>query len=391
VYGVGFRRFSVSHHLYHLVKDQAAYKTAVLEAKALAEQGHLVTFGIKPTYPEVGFGYIEANGHDVLSFKEKPDADTAQSYIDQGNYYWNSGIFCFKAGVFLDELKQYVPEMYQACQDALDSGVKHENDEEDKTTSTSNNSTNTSNNTTTTSNVITRHDRVILDREIRIDLKKMNAIPEDSIDYAVMEQSQKVKMVPCDMGWSDLGSFDALYDEVKQPGLGNAVLPRLEDSPEPICVDSTNNLIVARERQIALVDVEGLLVVDTSDAILISKKGSSQKVKNVVAEIKKQTPELSEIHRLAFRPWGSYEVLVNTEGYKVKRIVVKAGGRLSLQKHFHRNEHWIVVSGTATVTVDDKRCLVRPNESTYIKMGQTHRLENEGKIDLVMVEVQVGE
>ncbi|WP_321325721.1 mannose-1-phosphate guanylyltransferase/mannose-6-phosphate isomerase [Thiomicrorhabdus sp.] len=337
----------------HLVKDQAAYEAAISEAKALAEQGNLVTFGIKPTYPEVGFGYIEANGHDVLSFKEKPDADTAQSYIDQGNYYWNSGMFCFKAGVFLDELKQYAPEMYQACEKAMPKDG--------------------------------------CDAEIRIELDAMNAIPEDSIDYAVMEQSQKVKVVPCDMGWSDLGSFDALYDEVKQPGLQNAVLSRLDDSPEPICIDSTNNLIVARERQIALVDVEDLLVVDTSDAILVSKKGSSQKVKAVVAKIKKQSPELADIHRLAFRPWGSYEVLVNTEGYKVKRIIVKPGGRLSLQKHFHRNEHWIVVSGTATVTVDDNRCLVRPNESTYIKMGQTHRLENEGKIDLVMVEVQVGE
>ena len=337
----------------HLVKDQAAYEAAVLEAKALAQQNNLVTFGIKPTYPEVGFGYIEAKGNDVSSFQEKPDADTAQSYINQGNYYWNSGMFCFKAGVFLEELKQYAPEMYQACLDAMPKDG--------------------------------------CNNEIRIELEAMKAIPEDSIDYAVMEQSQKVKVVPCDMGWSDLGSFDALYDEVKQPGLDNAILARLEDSPEPICIDSTNNLIVARERQIALVDVEDLLVVDTSDAILISKKGSSQKVKNVVAQIKKQSPELTEIHRLAFRPWGSYEVLVNTEGYKVKRIIVKPGGRLSLQKHFHRNEHWIVVSGTATVTVDDKRCLVRPNESTYIKMGQTHRLENEGKIDLVMVEVQVGE
>jgi mannose-1-phosphate guanylyltransferase len=325
----------------------------VVEAKALAEQNNLVTFGIKPTYPEVGFGYIEANGNDVSSFKEKPDVDTAQSYIDQGNYYWNSGMFCFKASVFLDELKQYAPEMYQACQDAMPKDG--------------------------------------CDNEIRIELDAMKAIPEDSIDYAVMEQSQKVKVVPCDMGWSDLGSFDALYDEVKQPGLDNAVLSRLEDSPEPICIDSKDNLIVARERQIALVDVEDLLVVDTSDAILVSKKGSSQKVKAVVAQIKKQAPELSDIHRLAHRPWGTYEVLVDTAGYKVKRIVVKPSGRLSLQKHFHRNEHWIVVSGTATVTVDNETKLVRPNESTYIKMGQVHRLENDGKIDLVMIEVQVGE
>ncbi|BCN94332.1 xanthan biosynthesis protein XanB [Thiomicrorhabdus immobilis] len=337
----------------HLVKDQAAYETAVIQAKALAEQNNLVTFGIKPTYPEVGFGYIEADGNDVLSFKEKPDALTAQSYIEQGNYYWNSGMFCFKAGVFLAELQKYAPEMYQACLDAMPkTGCK---------------------------------------TEIRIDLEMMNAISEDSIDYAVMEKSNKVKVVPCDMGWSDLGSFDALFEEVKQPGQDNAVLPRLEDSPEPICIDSKNNLIVARERQIALVDVEDLLVVDTSDAILISKKGSSQKVKEVVAQIKKQTPELTEIHRLAHRPWGTYEVLQDSQQYKVKRIVVKPGSKLSLQKHFHRNEHWIVVSGTATVTVDQNVFFVRPNESTYIQMGQLHRLENQGKIDLVMIEVQVGE
>jgi len=337
----------------HLVKNQTAYEKAVLEAKALAEQNDLVTFGIQPDYPETGFGYIESKGHDVLSFKEKPDTTTAQSYIDQGNYYWNSGMFCFKAGVFLDELKQYAPEMYQACQKALPENSSLE--------------------------------------ELNIDLKAMQNIPEDSIDYAVMEKSQKVKVVPCDMGWSDLGSFDALYEEVNQPGLVNAVLAREENSPEPICVDSNNNLLITRDRQIALVDVNDLLVVDTSDAILISKKGSSQKVKNVVAEIKKTQPELAEIHRLAHRPWGTYEVLVNTEGYKVKRIVVKPGSKLSLQKHFHRNEHWIVVSGTATVTVDNNHSLVRPNESTYIKMGQLHRLENEGKIDLVMIEVQVGE
>ncbi|WP_127471331.1 mannose-1-phosphate guanylyltransferase/mannose-6-phosphate isomerase [Thiomicrorhabdus aquaedulcis] len=340
----------------HLVKNQAAYEHAVLQAKALAQQGYLVTFGIKPTYPEVGFGYIEADkhqGNDVISFKEKPDATTAQSYIDQGNYYWNSGMFCFKAGVFLHELQTYAPDIYQACKEALPQENCH--------------------------------------TEIRIDLDKMHAIPEDSIDYAVMEKSHIVKVVPCDMGWSDLGSFDALFDEIKQPGLVNAVLSRLDNSPQPICIDANNNLIVTRERTIALIDVDDLLVVDTSDAILISKKGSSQKVKNVVAQIKKQAPELAEIHRLAFRPWGTYEVLVDTKGYKVKRIVVKPGGRLSLQKHFHRNEHWIVVSGTATVTVDNTTMLVRPNESTYIKMGQTHRLENDGKIDLVMIEVQVGE
>jgi mannose-1-phosphate guanylyltransferase len=337
----------------HLVNDQQAYENAAMEAKALAEQDNLVTFGIQPSYPETGFGYIEADGSDVRSFKEKPDLETAKSYIDQGNYYWNSGMFCFKAGIFLNELKQCAPKIYQACEKAIQG---HENQS-----------------------------------EVRIDLEAMKAIPDDSIDYAVMENSKIVKVVPCDMGWSDLGSFDALYDEVKTNSKSNAVLPRTKNSPEPICIDSKNNLLVTRDRQIAMVDVDDLLVVDTTDAILISKKGSSQKVKNVVAEIKKSQPEMAEIHRLAHRPWGTYEVLVNTKGYKVKRIMVKPGGRLSLQKHYHRNEHWIVVSGTATVTVDDEVKLVRPNESAYIKMGQMHRLENHGKIDLYMVEVQVGE
>ena len=233
----------------HLVKDQAAYESAVKEAKKLAEQNNLVTFGIQPAYPETGFGYIEADGNDVKSFKEKPDAQTAQAYIDQGNYYWNSGMFCFKAGVFLEELKTLSPEIYSACEKAMPSNL--------------------------------------CESEICIDMDAMKTIPEDSIDYAVMEKSLKVKVVPCDMGWSDLGSFDALFDEVKSEADTNAVLARTENSPIPICVDSSDNLLVTRDRQIALVDVNDLLVVDTTDAILISKKGSSQKVKNVVAEIKK--------------------------------------------------------------------------------------------------------
>ncbi len=339
----------------HLVKKPAAYEAAVLEAKSLAEKGDLVTFGIKPTYPETGFGYIESKGHDVLSFKEKPDKKTAQAYMDSGNYYWNSGMFCFKAGVFLNELKHYAPAIYESCLRAMP---------EDLTCS-----------------------------ELNIDIKAMQEIPEDSIDYAVMEKSQKVKVVPCDMDWSDLGSFDALFDEVKseQTEQSNVVVSDQVGYPEPICIDSTNNLMVTQNRQIALVDIDDLLIVDTADAILISKQGSSQKVKNIVAEIQKAQPELAKVHRLVHRPWGTYEVLVDTGGYKVKRIVVKPGSKLSLQKHFHRNEHWIVVSGTATVSVDNEVSLVRPNESTYIKMGQLHRLENEGKIDLIMIEVQVGE
>ena len=263
-------------------------------------------------------------------------------------------MFCFKAGVFLDELKQHTPEIHQACLEAV-------------------------------------AELDIKNTILKIEHPQMVAIPEDSIDYAVMERSDKVKVIPCDIGWSDLGSFDALYDETKTTEQPNAVVLRGQNAQQPISIDSQNNLVIARDRQIALIDVEDLLIVDTSDAILISKKDSSQKVKKVVAQIKKIKPELAEIHRVAHRPWGTYEVLVDTKGYKVKRIVVKPNGRLSLQKHYHRNEHWIVVTGTATVTVENETKLVRPNESTYIKMGQVHRLENGGKIDLVMIEVQVGE
>lgn len=338
----------------HLVKNQSAYEAAVTKAKALADQGFLVTFGIQPTYAETGFGYIEAKGNDVLSFKEKPDSPTAQAYLEQGNYYWNSGMFCFKAGVFLEELKQHSPDIYAASVNAL-------------------------------------ADEDLQQATLKVQQQLMLDIPANSIDYAVMEKSTKVKVVPCDIGWSDLGSYDSLYVEVKTADEDNAVLLRGEDAQSPININSQNNLVVARDRQIVLIDIEDLLVVDTADALLISKKGSSQKVKDVIELLKVDHPELTEIHRLAHRPWGTYEVLIDSNQYKVKRIVVKPGQKLSLQKHYHRNEHWVVVSGTASVTVDEDVFLVRPNESTYIKMGQVHRLENHGKIDLVMIEVQVGE
>ncbi|MCL5795929.1 MAG: mannose-1-phosphate guanylyltransferase/mannose-6-phosphate isomerase [Gammaproteobacteria bacterium] len=340
----------------HRIHHQTAYNEAVSQAKALALQDRLVVFGIQPTYAETGFGYIQAQGNQVLSFTEKPDSATALAYLEQGCYYWNAGMFCFKAGVFLAELKQYAPDIYQAC--------------------------------------ISAHQNALLDHQVtKIVLADMQSIPEDSIDYAVLEKSDKVSVVPCDIDWSDLGSFDALYQEVKrqQGDVSNAVLMRHAFTPEPVCIDAVNNLIVSRDRQISLVDVEDLLIVDTVDALLIAKKGSSQKIKQALSQVKRTQPELAQSHHLTHRPWGSYEVLVNAQGYKVKRIVVKPNASLSLQKHFHRNEHWVVVSGTATVTVDDKVFLVRPNESTYIQMGQMHRLENQGKIDLIMIEVQVGE
>ncbi len=331
----------------HLIKDEKEYEKVLLKAKELANDNNLVTFGITPTFAETGFGYIESeNTYDVKAFHEKPDFKTATEYLDAGNYYWNSGMFCFKAGVFLDELKKYSPEIFETSQIALENASK--------------------------------------DTITRIKHDDMNNIPEDSIDYAVMERSSIVKVVPSDINWSDVGSFDALYEELEKDENGNTL------NPNHISIDSKNNLIYGNERKIATVDIEDTIVIDTGDALLISKKGSSQKVKKVVEEIKKDT-ELHNIHLTGHRPWGTYTVLEETPGYKIKRIEVKPGKRLSLQKHYHRNEHWIVVSGTATVTVGESTKYVRPNESTYIKMGEIHRLENEGKIPVVLIEAQVGE
>ena len=345
----------------HLIKDEKAYLEAVEKAKVLAASDKLVTFGITPQYPETGFGYIEANasengkskmengGLDVLSFKEKPDLKTATSYIEAGNYYWNSGMFCFKAGYFLAELKRHTPEIYETS--------------------------------------LTAYENAKSEEMIRIFHDDMAAIPEDSIDYAVMEKSDSVKVVPSDIAWSDLGSFDALYEELPQDEAGNASSTQGNDL---IIQDSKNNLVIS-EKLVATIDVDDLLIIDTADALLVSRKGSSQKVKNVVKQLKERNSELPNIHVTAHRPWGTYTVLDEAEGYKVKRIVVKPGKRLSLQKHYHRSEHWIVVSGTATVTRGEAEFLVRVNESTYIPMGELHRLENVGKIPLVMIEAQVGE
>lgn len=335
----------------HLVRDENAYKAALQRAETLAAQDNLVTFGITPQYPETGFGYIEAEGESVRAFHEKPDAATAQRYLDAGNYYWNSGMFCFKAGIFLDELKSHAGPIYDACAAAYGSARR--------------------------------------DELIRIDHEAMAAIPEDSIDYAVMEKSSRVRVIPSDIGWSDLGSFDALYDELPRDADANALL-QTDGGGDPVTVNARGNLIVS-EKLVAAIDVDDLLIVDTADALLVTKKGSSQKVKEVVGRLKERGSELPNIHVTAHRPWGTYTILDESNGYKVKRIVVKPGRRLSLQKHHHRSEHWIVVSGTATVTRGSDVFLVRANESTYIPMGEVHRLENVGKIPLVMIEAQVGE
>lgn len=340
----------------HLIKEEQAYGEVLHVAEKLAMDNHLVTFGIVPNYAETGFGYIEAdcdnaeigtNGFDVKAFHEKPDAQTAAGYLNEDRYYWNSGMFMFKAGVFLEELRQYAPEIYGTSKMAFENAA--------------------------------------VDEMRRIKHEDMISIPENSIDYAVMEKSRKVKVVPSEIGWSDVGSFDALYAELPKDDNGNTV------NENHIAVDSKNNLVYGSERQIATIDLEEMIVIDSGDALLVSKRGSSQKVKQVVQKLKDIGSSLSNIHRTAYRPWGTYTVLEDSPGYKIKRIVVKPGKRLSLQKHYHRNEHWIVVSGTATVTVGNETKIVRANESTYIKMGEVHRLANDGLLPVVLIEAQVGE
>jgi mannose-1-phosphate guanylyltransferase len=337
----------------HLIKNEDEYLKVVKRAAELANNENLVTFGIKPSFAETGFGYIESeslNSENVKAFHEKPDLESATKYVESGNYYWNSGMFMFQAGVFLDELKKYSPGIYEACERAM--GKARDSWES---------------------------------QMLRIQHEDMLKIPSDSIDYAVMEKSEKVKVVPSDIDWNDVGSFDALFDELPKDQDGNTI------NTQHISIDSKNNLIYGSGRKIATVDIEDTLVIDTGDALLVSKKGSSQKVKQIVQELKSRKSELHNIHLTGYRPWGSYTILEDSDGYKIKKIEVKPGKRLSLQKHFHRNEHWIVVSGSATVIVNDERFVLNPNESTYIKAGQVHRLSNEGMLPLVIIEAQVGE
>ncbi|MCK9162621.1 MAG: mannose-1-phosphate guanylyltransferase/mannose-6-phosphate isomerase [Arcobacteraceae bacterium] len=347
----------------HLIKDEVEYQKVVQKAKELASEDKLVTFGITPTFAETGFGYIEAkivsskskdvNGLDVVRFHEKPDLKTAESYLEANNsqltthsslFLWNSGMFCFKAGVFLEELKLYAPDIYESC-------------------------------------LVAFENKKIQHSTLRIQHSHMEAIPNESIDYAVMEKSNIVKVVPSDISWSDVGSFDALSSECS------------ELSAKSYEEDCSNNFYYnSNDRKvIAAIGLEDFIVIDSDDALLIAKKGETQKVKNIVQKLNLDNSPLTTHHSLTYRPWGTYTVLEESNGYKIKRIVVQPGKRLSLQKHFHRSEHWIVVSGTATVIVGDEKRLVRPNESTYIKAGELHRLENEGKIPVVLIEAQVGE
>lgn len=336
----------------HLIENQVAFASAVKQASDLAQRGNLVTFGIVPTAPETGFGYIEADGHTVKRFVEKPSVETAQEYLDSGHYLWNSGMFCFTAGAVLEQLGIHAPAIYEHALAAWAAT-------RDKTQGNS--------------------------PMMEIDAATFAAIPENSIDYAIMEKSAKVAVVPGSFGWSDIGSWNALCDLVPPDAAGNRVIG------EAVLVDVGNTYIQSEGRMVAAIGLNNLLIIDTPDALLVADRDRSQEVKKVVQQLKLMDHDSHKLHRTVARPWGTYTVLEESTNFKIKRIVVKPGASLSLQMHYHRSEHWVVVSGTASIVNDDKEMLVRTNESTYIPAGHKHRLVNPGLTDLVMIEVQSGE
>jgi mannose-1-phosphate guanylyltransferase/mannose-6-phosphate isomerase len=335
----------------HVVRDADAFRAAVQAAIPAAEQGALVTFGIVPDAPETGFGYIQAERGEgirkVLRFVEKPDGGTAQRYLDDGGYYWNSGMFLFRASRYLDELRNFRPDILEATTRAF-AAAQRDGD------------------------------------FIRLDKEAFSDCPSQSIDYAVMEQTDAAMVLPVDIGWNDVGSWSALWDVAERDADGNA------HHGDVIAVDSRNSYAYAR-RLVALVGVDDMIVVETDDAILVARKDKVQQVKDVVALLKQEQRSQAALHREVHRPWGSYDSVDHGARFQVKRIKVKPGAQLSLQSHTQRAEHWIVVTGTARVTRDNDVFELHANQSTYIPIGAKHRLENPGGEMLELIEVQSGD
>ncbi len=341
----------------HVIQDENAFIAAVQKAIPLAQQGKLVTFGIVPQSAHTGYGYIQRgeeleSGFSVKGFVEKPNLETAQKYLDGGKHYWNSGMFLFKASRYLTELKTHRPDIAQACEASL------------KDTSTD------------------------LDF-IRILKEEFIKCPDESIDYAVMEPlcnagTNDAVVVPLDAGWNDIGSWSALWEESPKDKNGNAI------KGDAILQNTHNCLIHSNERLVATVGLDDIVIVDTKDAVMVAHKDKVQDVKAIVAQLKTQGRNEWQLHREVYRPWGKYDAIDQGERYQVKRITVNPGEKLSLQMHHHRAEHWIVVSGTAKVTLAENTRLVTENESVYIPIGMTHSLENPGKLPLEMIEVQSG-
>ncbi|KAF1043030.1 MAG: Mannose-1-phosphate guanylyltransferase 1 [Herbaspirillum frisingense] len=338
----------------HVITDRAAFHEAVRRAMASVEQGALVTFGIQPSKPETGYGYIlrgEAHGETgnfaVDSFVEKPDLARAQTFLDDGRYYWNSGMFLLRARDYLDELELHRPLIAAAVKDAM---AKAYND---------------------------------LDF-CRLDEAAFASSPSESIDYAVMENTRRAVVVPADIGWSDVGSWSALQEVMPADADGNVVRGDVH-------LDGvSNSLVRAESRMVAVLGVQDLVVVETDDAVLVAHKDKAQDVKGIVDKLKEKKRSEHIHHKRVYRPWGSYESVDAGERFQVKRITVKPGEKLSLQMHYHRAEHWVIVSGSALVTRGEEVTLLSENESIYLPIGVTHRLENPGKLPLHLIEVQSG-
>jgi mannose-1-phosphate guanylyltransferase/mannose-6-phosphate isomerase len=334
----------------HVIQNVQAFHASVKAAAASAEAGHLVTFGVLPTGPETGYGYIKAaEGHGVRAverFVEKPDLATAQQYVASGQYYWNSGMFLIRASRYLEELERLSPETLTACRLALQKARRDED-------------------------------------FVRLDAEAFAACPSDSIDYAVMEHTPHAAVIPLDAGWSDVGSWGALWEVSPRDADGNA------HRGDVIAIDCRNTYAHG-QRLITLIGLEDVVVVETEDAILVGHRDQLQKVKDLVGTLKSNGRSHAVWHRKVYRPWGAYDSIDSGERFQVKRITVKPGGTLSLQMHHHRAEHWIVVSGTARVTRGDETVLLTENQSTYIPLGVVHRLENPGKLPLELIEVQSG-
>jgi mannose-1-phosphate guanylyltransferase / mannose-6-phosphate isomerase len=338
----------------HLIGDTESFTTAVQQALPAAREGWLVTFGIRPDRPETGFGYIrraESIGGDafrVEQFVEKPDQATAQDYLNHGGYDWNSGMFLFKAARYLEELGQHAPDMLAAVRAAY----------------------------------ATKHGDLDF---VRVDAEAFAKVPDNSIDYAVMEKTSRAAVIPVSCAWSDIGSWSALWLSGQHDEQGN------QREGDTLTINTRNSLLRSHDRHmIATVGVDDLIVVSTPDATLVAHRDAAQDVKKVVDQLKASGRTEHSFHRVVHRPWGSYDSLEEGGRFQVKRIVVKPGASLSLQKHHHRAEHWIVVSGTAEVTCDDKVFLLTENQSTYIPLGSIHRLRNPGKVALELIEVQSG-
>ena len=338
----------------HVIADVETFQGALQVGKQQSEAGCLVTFGVVPDMPETGFGYIKADSsggqaehYPVEQFVEKPDAETAAAYVADGSYYWNSGMFMFRASSYLDALQQHSPGIYAASKAAIDSAERDAD-------------------------------------FVRVGEEQFEQCPSDSIDYAVMEKANNAVVIPVDIGWSDVGSWSALHDVGDVDSEGNTLIGDVKTGM------TSNSYVRANDRLVVTLGVDNMIVVDTDDALLVANRDNVQDIKSIVEQLSREQRDEVNLHTCVYRPWGHYQGIDSGPHYQVKRITVSPGAAISLQLHHHRSEHWIVVSGTAKVTRGEEEFILSENESTYIPLCETHRLENIGKIPLKLLEVQTG-